>query len=127
MDRTTPKDWVWAYHATPEQFIPSIAEEGLKPNRHPHVEDVPVIFVEPDFEGIEPYYDPGMAALRFKTPGFGTTEDGEYVIFGGSESGGVPEEPLVGEAGEDGVIPPERIQILVGKKFQWLVPEETSK
>lgn len=123
MDRTTPKDWVWAYHVTPEPNLPSIVQEGLRPYMHAHVEDIPVIFVEPELEGIEPYYGPGMAILRFKTPGFGTTEDGESVLFAGSEEGGPPDEPFVGDAGEDGVIPPERIQVLIGNKFQWLVPE----
>lgn len=121
MDRATPHDWVWAYHVTPETALESISMEGLKPNMHAHVPDFPVIFVEPDLEGVEPYYGHGMAILRFKTPGFGTTEDGESVIFGGSERGGPPDVPLVGDSGEDGVIPPERIQILVDRKFQWLV------
>jgi hypothetical protein len=89
---------------------------------HPHVADIPVIFVEPDLDGIAPYYRKGMAVLRFKTPGFGSTDDGEDVIFGGSESGGPPDPPMVGKDGEDGVIPPERLQVLVGKRFQWLVP-----
>lgn len=81
--------------------------------------DVPVVFVEPDLEGVLPYYGPGIAVLRFKTPGFGTTEDGETVVFGG-DGVDVPDAPFVGRAGEPGVIPPERIQVLVGKKFRWL-------
>lgn len=114
MDRETPKDWVWAYHVTPGANVESILENGLQPNPHQHVDGESAIFVEPDLEGVEPYYGEGMAVLRFKTPGFGTTSDGESVIFGGSE-------PLVGEEGDDGVIPPERIQILVGRKFQWMI------
>jgi len=112
--RETPKDWVWAYHVTSQGNLDSIAKTGLQPNFHSHVPDVPVIFVEPDLEGVEPYYGEGMAVLRFKTPGFGTTEDGENVLFAGDH-------PLVGPRGDPGVIPPERIQILVDRKFQWLV------
>lgn len=123
--RETPTDWVWAYHVTPESNLKRIAIEGLKPNLHAHVPDIPVIFVERDIEGVEPYYGEGMAILRFKTPGFGCTEDGEDVIFGGPnphDKEGYPEEPFEGEPGTDGVIPPERIQVLVGRKFKWLVP-----
>lgn len=112
---------VWAYHVTPKANIESILQDGLKPTMHAHVPDFPVIFVEPDIEGVEPYYTKDMAVLRFKTPGFGTTEDGESVIFGGSPVGGPPDDPLVGAPGEDGVIPPERIQILVDRKFQWML------
>lgn len=122
MARETPKDWVWAYHVTPESNLESIANEGLNPTWHPHVEDAPVIFVEPDVAGIEPYYQAGMAVLRFKTPGFGTTDDGENVIFGGSQNDTrPPDPPLIGDEGEDGVIPPERVQILRAKKFGWLI------
>ena len=113
-ERDTPKDWVWAYHVTSENNLDSIAREGLKPNLHEHVPDHPVIFVEPDLDGVEPYYGEGMALLRFKTPGFGTSEDGESVLFAGDP-------PFVGPLGADGVIPPERIQILVDRKFRWLV------
>jgi hypothetical protein len=114
MDRETPRDWVWAYHVTPEGNLDSIAREGLKPNLHEHAPDIPVVFVEPDLEGVTPYYGEGMAVLRFKTPGFGTTEDGEDVLFAGDP-------PFVGPPGEAGVIPPERIQILVDRKFRWLI------
>jgi hypothetical protein len=113
-ERDTPKDWVWAYHVTSENNLDSIAREGLKPNLHEHVPDHPVIFVEPDLEGVEPYYGEGMALLRFKTPGFGTSEDGESVLFAGDP-------PFVGPLRADGVIPPERIQILVDRKFRWLI------
>jgi hypothetical protein len=122
MDRITPPDWSWAYHVTLEEFVGSIAKNGLRPAMHPHVSAVPVIFVEPDLDGIAPYYSEGMVVLRFKTPGFGTTDDGENVIFGGSESGTPPDPPLVGRSGEDGVVPPERIQVLVNNKFRWLIP-----
>lgn len=111
-DRETPKDWVWAYHVTPEEFLPAITRDGLEPTMHEAVEDVPVLFVEPDLEGSEPYYGPGMAILRFKTPGFGTTEDGEAVLFGGDP-------PFVSATGS---IPPERLQVYVDRKFRWLVP-----
>lgn len=121
MGRSTPRDWVWAYHVTLRGNLESIIMSGLRPSLHAHVPDSPVIFVEPDIDGVEPYYTEGMAVLRFKTPGFGTTEDGESVIFGGSERGGSPDEPLVGAPGEDGVIPPEQIQILADRKFQWLI------
>lgn len=121
MDRATPRDWVWAYHITPKTNLESIVISGLKPTVHSHVPDFPVIFVEPDLDGVEPYYAEGMAVLRFKTPGFGMTEDGENVIFGGSPVGGPPDAPLVGTPGEDGVVPPERIQILADRKFQWLI------
>ncbi len=102
----------------------SIAQAGLHPTLHPHVEEMPIIFVEPDIDGVKPYYTKGMALLRFKTPGFGDTPDGESVIFGGSSPHtGYPEPPLVGEAGEDGVVPPDKIQVLVETKFEWLVPD----
>lgn len=120
-DRETPRDWVWAYHVTPEKNLPSITVEGLKPTLHAHVPDFPVIFVEPDLDGVEPYYAEGMAILRFKTPGFGSTEDGESVIFGGNPTGGTPEAPLTGAPGEDGVVLPERIQVLFDRRFRWLV------
>lgn len=120
-DRKTPPDWVWAYHVTPAQFLPSIVERGLQPNRHPHVEDVPVLFVEPDLAGVEPYWGPGMALLRFKVPGFGATEDGESVLFGGDGKGSVPP-PFEGAPGEAGAIPPEKLQVLEGKRFRWLLP-----
>jgi hypothetical protein len=121
VDRETPPNWVWAYHVTPQEFLVLISKVGLRPTMHPHVSDVPVIFVEPDIEGVEPYYREGMAVLRFKTPGFGTTDDGENVIFGGSEPGSVPDDPLVGRRGADGVVPPERIQVLADRTFRWLI------
>jgi hypothetical protein len=104
--------WVWAYHVTSERFIPSIAQHGLRPTIHQHVPGgAPVLFVEPDLAGVEPYWHPGLAVLRFKTPGFASTEDGEDVLFGG-------EPPFVGDPG---AIPPEALFILVGKRFQRLV------
>lgn len=121
MNRETPKGWVWAYHVTLEQFLSSISEEGLKPTRHEALESAPVIFVEPNVAGVEPYWARGMALLRFRTPGFDSTDDGEDVIVGG-DGVGAPPEPLVGEPGEAGVVPPERLQVLVDKKFKWLIP-----
>lgn len=121
MERTTPKDWTWAYHATPEYFLLSISLEGLEPASHPSTPEIPTLFVEPDLEGIEPYYAPGIAILRFKTPGFGTTDDGETVLFGG-DGAGEPPPPFMGKSGEAGAIPPERIQVMVGRRFQWLAP-----
>jgi len=120
--RETPDDWVWAYHVTAEANLDSIVREGLKPQRHKSALDAPVIFVEPDLEGVDPYYTRGTVVLRFKTPGFGTTKDGESVIFGGSERPDVPPDPpLVGGPGEDGVILAERMQIPRGRHFKWLV------
>lgn len=121
IERETPEHWKWAYHITSKTNIDSIVKGGLQPTFHPHVSDIPVIFAEPDLEGVMPYYEKGTVILRFKTPGLGTTEDGETVIFGGSEGGGEPDLPLVGKEGEDGVIPPERIQFLAGNKFDWLL------
>src|SRR3990172_1035417 len=69
MDRTSPPDWDWAYHTTLEEFVEPISKNGLRPTMHPHVSKIPVIFVEPDLDGIAPYYREGMAVLRFKTPG----------------------------------------------------------
>ncbi len=82
-----------------------------------------MIFVEPELEGVTPYIAQGIAVLRFKTPGFGTTEDGESVLFSGSEhENSPPDPPFVGEPGQDGIIPPERIEILQGQHWEWLVP-----
>jgi hypothetical protein len=114
VNRKTPADWVWAYHVTPEEFLPSIAKEGLRPMPNRWAENKPVIFVEPDLDGVEGYRGEGIATLRFKTPGFGTTNYGESVLF-------APDAPFVGKSGEDGVIPPERIQVLRGRRFGWLV------
>lgn len=116
-------DWagVWAYHVTHKDLLASIKKEGLKPEWHRSADTI-VIFVEPDLEGVEPYIAKDTVVLRFKTPGFGATDYGETVIFGGNEyENEYPELPLVGERGTDGVIPPERLQILKGKKFEWLV------
>lgn len=106
-----------AYHLTLEVFLDSIAKEGLKLGWHPSVAEAPVIFVEPDLAGVEPYFQEGAVVLRFKTPGFG-----ESVIFGGSvHEGHPPEPPLVGRPGDVGVIPPERLQILREGRFTWLI------
>lgn len=112
---SVPKDWVWAYHTTHRANLPSIKTEGLRPGWHEHVQEAPVIFVERDVEGLEPYVGEGSVILRFKTPGFGATEDGEDVIFGGPgvSREGYPDAPLVGPSGSDGVIPPDRIEVLV--------------
>lgn len=111
---SVPKDWVWAYHTTPGANLPSIKKEGLRPEWHSHVEDAPVIFVERDVEGVEPYLEKGSVILRFRTPGFGSTEDGEDVIFGGPDTAreGRPDAPLEGPPGSDGAIPPDRIEVL---------------
>lgn len=122
MDRQTPASWDWAYHVAAEDLLGSISREGLQPNWHSSVLEAPVIFVEPDPDGIEPYYHEGTVVLRFKTPGFGSTEDGELVIYGGARRpGDPPDAPLVGEPGSNGAIPPERLQILRNRKFDWLV------
>src|SRR5258707_1138478 len=119
VERKTPENWVWAYHATPWKAPRSIVKNGLKPTPHEAVDGMAVIFVEPDLEGVSAYYTEGMAVLRFKTPGFGTTEDGESVIFGGSDRrDAAPDLPMVGGPGEEGVIPPERIQVYFDKKFR---------
>jgi hypothetical protein len=123
MERTTPKDWAWAYHVTLKTFLSRIAEEGLVPGHHPRAGNEPVLFVEPDVEGVEPYLSRGTTVIRFKTPGFETTEDGESVIVGG-DGAGSPPAPFVGEPGVVGIVPPERIQVLEGKKFKWLLELE---
>lgn len=122
-ERETPPDWVWAYHVAPRSALPSIKRWGLRPHWHAHVEDAPVIFVEPDREGVAPYRKPrNTVVLRFKTPGFGTTDDGESVIYGGSlRPSAPPDKPLVGRPGEEGTIPPKRLQIEQHNKFEWLV------
>ncbi len=121
--RKTPSYWVWAYHVAPVSALSSIKAQGLRPEWHAHVEDAPVIFVESDREGVEPYYEPRKTViLRFKTSGFGTTEDGENVIYGGSlREGAPPDEPLVGNPGEEGAIPPKRLQVERSGKFEWLI------
>lgn len=120
--RETPPDWVWAYHVAPKNALSAIKVQGLKPHWHAHVEEAPVIFVEPDHDGVMPYYEPEHTViLRFKTPGFGTTEDGESVIYGASaRPNAPPDKPLVGKPGADGSIPPERLQIERNGKFKWL-------
>ena len=121
--RQTPSHWVWAYHVAPKSALPSIKTRGLRPHWHAHVEEAPIIFVEPDREGVAPYYEPrNTVVLRFKTPGFGTTDDGESVIYGGSlREGAPPDKPLVGNPGTDGTIPPMRLQIEQSGKFEWFV------
>jgi hypothetical protein len=120
--RDSPADWVWAYHVTPNEFLPSIAKDGLKPERHPHVRGAPVIFVEPDLEGVLPYHIRSKTSvLRFRTPGFGDTEDGETVLYSGSQRRlSPPDPPFVGRPGKHGVIPPQRLQILRDNVFVWL-------
>lgn len=109
---------MWAYHATKMEFVPSIQKDGLLPERHRHVHGEPVIFVEPEFDGIEPYMTEGVTvALRFKTPGFGMTDDGETVIFSSPGPDGRPEPPIVGGRGEIGAIPPDQIQAMVNGKW----------
>ncbi len=119
--RKTPPEWMWAYHATPKRSLPGISKHGLRPTWHTSVKDAPVVFVEPEVEGVEPYIAEGGATIRFKTPGFGCTEDGEDVVFGGSANKVLsPDPPFVGKPGEDGVIPRERIQVLRGDRWGWL-------
>ena len=118
MARETPSGWAWAYHVTPLAFIPTIECGGLRANMHAHV-DEEALFVEPSFEGVEPYLAQGVVVLRFKTPGFASTEDGEDVLF-------PDDDPFVSVAGER-VIPQERLQILDGNKFRWLLPESNPK
>lgn len=125
LSRQHPREdqyWVWAYHTTHQDLLPQIAATGLQANWHEHVEDAPVIFVEPTLEGLAPYIDKNSVVLRFKTPGFGSTEDGEDVIFS-EESRGTFSQPLEGTPGEPGYVPPERLQLLVGREWRWLVEE----
>jgi hypothetical protein len=113
-------NWVWAYHVTLSSFLHSIAKEGLKPNSS--VKNCSAIFVEPDLAGVQPYVGTGTAVLRFKTPGFSETRDGESVLFAGStQEDGIPDAPFVGNPGEVGVIPPSEIQLLVDKKWKNLI------
>lgn len=121
--RNSPADWFWAYHVASNEFLPSIAKGGLKPALHPHVEGIPVVFVEPDLEGVMPYHTRGKTTvLRFRTPGFGDTEDGETVLYSGSHRKmSPPDSPFVGGPGEYGVIPPQRLQMLRDKAFVWLI------
>ncbi len=123
VNRNTPGSWVWAYHVTGEGLLPQIVKEGLAPSLHPSLEEEPILFVEPELEGVEPYIWDDTATLRFKTPGFGTTEGGESVLYGGSQgcAMALPDDPFVGAEGEDGVIPPERIEIMREGEWGWLI------
>jgi len=109
----TPSDWMWAYHATSRVHLASIMRDGLRATWHEHAEE-DVLFVEPSLEGVLPYSEghSNIVTLRFKTPGFSSTDDGEDVLFSDGD-------PFVG-TGEDARIPPQRLQILDGKKFRWL-------
>lgn len=111
-------DWVMAYHVTPNALLPLITVEGLRPAPHAHLGDGEVaLFVEPELEGVLPYYDPHTTTvLRFRTPGFSQTEDGEDVLFGGPWPGpnDPPSPPFEGEPGAMGVIPPSAIDRMVG-------------
>lgn len=70
----------YAHHVTLTEFLPSIREKGLLPQRHRSSRE-PVIFVEPDEGEAGIYHEPGKTSmLRFKVPGFGSTRDGESVI-----------------------------------------------
>jgi hypothetical protein len=94
----------WAYHATPKEFLGSIRRKGLRPSPHAHVpEGEAVLFVERDLAGLKPYLGSGIVVLRFPTPGFGSTDDGEDVLYGGDP-------PFVGSG--DGAIPAELIEIM---------------
>jgi hypothetical protein len=71
----------YAYHVTLAQFIPAIAKEGLRPHFSSSAgEDV--IFVEEDEKEAAIYMEPPRTVmLRFEVPGFGSTEDGEAVVY----------------------------------------------
>lgn len=125
MASRVPEDWVWAYHTTPGFNLASIKASGLRPEWHSSVPDAPVIFVERDLEGLDPYIHQGSAVLRFKTPGFGATQDGEDVIFGGPGASGRPDAPLEGSVGSDGMVPPDRIEVL-DERGRWVPLAETS-
>ena len=83
------------------------------PQPHEHVEDdTPVIFVEADVVGAEVYASADTVTLRFRTPGFGTTEDGEYVLY-------APDAPFVTSRSDRiGTIPPSEINVL--KRGKWM-------
>lgn len=123
--RETPEWPEWAYHVTSLELVDEIAAKGLKAEPNAKANDEPVIFVEPDLDGVLPYHHPGRTAvLRFRTPGFAELDNGETVLFGKSEySDGYPDLPLVGDRGGVGRVPPERLQILHKGKWRWLLPE----
>lgn len=81
---STPRERLeYAYHVTSLDRLPAIQRDGLKPAPHPHLdEDDEAIFVERDPEGADVYSDRGKTVmLRFLVDGFGSTEDGEDVLY----------------------------------------------
>ena len=75
-------DKTYAFHVTLAEFLPSIRQAGLLPNRHKHAGGESVIFVEPDQDEAEIYSTDKTVTLRFAVDGFGCTEDGECVVNG---------------------------------------------
>lgn len=71
-----------AYHATLEQFLPSIALHGLRPTRHAKSEGdyQDILFVEEDQEGAEVYIELGGSLLRFPCQRTQMTPDGENYL-----------------------------------------------
>jgi hypothetical protein len=64
------------YHATLEEFLPSIAKQGLLPHDHEWF-DEPVIFMGDDLNEVSPYRtEKSSAVLRLFLP-FDLVEDGE--------------------------------------------------
>lgn len=75
------------------------------------------IFVEPTLEGVSPYISEDTVVLRFRSPGYGESEWGDYVVYGGDSTGsGRPDPPFLGVL--PGAIPPELIEILAEEGWQ---------
>ncbi len=93
------------------------------PIKHAFLEpDEVAIFVEPSVEGVQPYLEPNSAILRFLSPGYGETEWGDYVVYGGSQyENQIPDAPFVGAPGTRGAIPPEELEILTAEGWVPLV------
>lgn len=90
----TPKQYLQhAYHVTTKEALEDIRREGLQPHSHEHLDEGDeAIFVERDEKGVDIYSDPGTVMLRFLVDGFGSTEDGEDVLY-------------------DVVVPPDQIEV----------------
>ncbi len=101
-------DKVYAYHVTPKEFLSSIASKGLRSYAHRHVGGRKVIFVEPDQALAEVYATTDTKTLRFKVTGFGSTPDGEAVLF-------------------NTTIPPKEIEVLTKKGWVSLLSIPASK
>lgn len=82
---STPKAHLeYAFHTTTKAALDTIRRDGLQPASHSHLdEDDEAIFVERDEEGADVYADPegSTVMLRFLVDGFGSTDDGEDVLY----------------------------------------------